>query len=62
MDYERAVSKANQSARKQGEEYFVVFESGEYHIASVVDLDTFFYGISDNHILYSTTEDCSNAN
>ena len=62
MDYERAVSKARQSARRQGEERFVVFEAGEYHVATAEDLDTFFMGLSDNQILYSTTEDTSNAN
>lgn len=35
---------------------FVVFESGEYHVATDGDLDTWFAGIADRNILYCTAD------
>lgn len=57
---DKAVKQAVKSAKNSGEERFVVFESGEFHIASAVDLDTFFMGLSDNQIKFSTADDYAN--
>jgi hypothetical protein len=51
-----AISWADRAARINGEIRFVVRESGEYHVASESDLDTWFAGISDNNILYCTAD------
>jgi len=54
MTYTQAQEKAIRLARKHDRDYFVVIEAGEYQVADDLDLDTFFCGISQNHILYCT--------
>ena len=54
MTYKQAQEKAHRLARKHDRDYFVVIEAGEYQVADDLDLDTFFCGISQNHILYCT--------
>jgi hypothetical protein len=48
-----AFSTLSQSARyamqlseKNAEDYYVIFEDGEYHVASDYDLETYFLGSS----------------
>jgi hypothetical protein len=51
------IRAANTLSIKNKKTYFVVFEpdhTGDYHVASEFDLDTWFAGISDNHIMYCT--------
>jgi hypothetical protein len=54
MTFQQAVVKAERIAKSANETRFVIRESGEYHVASDEDLDTFFAGISDSNILYAT--------
>jgi hypothetical protein len=35
---------AMQLAEKNAEDYYIVFENGEYHVASDYDLETYFCG------------------
>jgi hypothetical protein len=49
------MARANNLA-KDGTMRFVVFEAGEYHVATEFDLDTWFVGISDRNILYCTAD------
>lgn len=51
-----AIAKANRLAKKNDREYFVVREAGEIDVCSEFDLDTFYCGISDHNILYSTEQ------
>lgn len=55
MSYAQAVTCADKLA-KGGAMRFVVFESGEYHIANETELDTWFAGIADRNILYCTAD------
>jgi len=55
VSYAQAVARAEKLA-KDGAMRFVVFESGEYHIATDVDLETWFAGIADRNILYCTAD------
>lgn len=52
MTYGEAVSKADRLARKHERDYFVVVECGEYEVADDLTLETYFGGISQEHILY----------
>jgi hypothetical protein len=54
----QAIKQADKSARSSGEVRFVVRESGEYHVASEFDLDTFFAGIRDDSILFRGRLSC----
>jgi hypothetical protein len=56
MTYLQAVSKAERKAKVNDKPYFVVYESGEYEVASEFDLDTWFAGVQDNNILYCTAD------
>jgi hypothetical protein len=56
MSYIEAVKFAHKRATQTGEAYFVVRESGEYHISNEIDLDTFYAGLSDRDILYCTSD------
>ena len=56
MTLAQAIQRANKAARTTGEVRFVVRESGEYHVASEFDLDTFFAGIRDDSILYCSAD------
>lgn len=49
---------ADRMTEKTGEEYFVVFDRdlGRHDVASQYDLDTFYLGIPDSDVLYSTVE------
>jgi hypothetical protein len=56
----KAITWAEKSARLSGEVRFVVRESGEFHVASEMDLDTWFAGLRDDSILYCTADyDCN---
>jgi hypothetical protein len=55
MTFANAVSKANRLAKKNEREYFVVREAG-YDVVNDEDLDTFYVGISENNIVYCTSE------
>jgi hypothetical protein len=55
MTLAQAIQHAEKRARETDEVRYVVYESGEYHIATEEDLDTFFMGISDRNILYCTS-------
>jgi hypothetical protein len=48
--------RAVQVARAREETRYVVWESGEYFVASDEDLDTFFVGIRDRDILFCTAD------
>ena len=48
--------RADAAARKNNTTYYVVIEGGVYDWCSEFDLETFYCGISENHILYSTDE------
>jgi hypothetical protein len=58
-----AVHHARKRARETKAIRFVVFDDstdpaqGPYHVATECDLDTFFAGIPERNILYSTEED-----
>lgn len=38
----------------QGQPLFVVYEDGYYHVCTDEDIDTFFAGIRQEHIVYCT--------
>jgi len=52
----QAIKKADRLARLTGLEWFVVVEDG-YHVTDVMGLDTYYAGIPDSHIVYSTEID-----
>ena len=54
MTYSKAIARANMLAKKNNRDYFVVVECGEYGVADDFALDTFYAGISQDHILYCT--------
>ena len=51
---EALIERAHKRARRTGEPIYVVWDpcDGEYHLATEWDLDTFFTGLRDEHILY----------
>jgi hypothetical protein len=51
-----ALRHAEEIASKGYGVRYVVFESGEYHIADEIDLDTFFMGLRDQQIVYCTAD------
>ncbi len=52
----QALKRADVIASKDACVRYVVYESGEYHIADEIDLDTFFMGLSDEQIVYCTAD------
>ena len=56
MTKQQAIAKADRIAKKTGEHRYVVLESGEYETASEFDLDTYFLGINEANIVYSTVD------
>jgi hypothetical protein len=44
MRYQEAISVAISRAKKRGEEFFVVYEDGEYEVANNLDLETWYLG------------------
>jgi hypothetical protein len=56
MTREQAIQLARKRAKETDEIRFVVWDCGEYHVASDFDLDTWFVGISDRNILYCTAD------
>ena len=58
-DRNTAIQKAIKESRgygNQGAPLFVVYESGEYHIATDYDLDTWFAGIRQSDIVFCTDD------
>jgi len=51
----QAIARADRRAKETGEVQYVVWEDG-YQVADDVDLDTFFAGISPQHIIYCTAD------
>lgn len=56
MTYSQARVKAEKLAKQYDQDYFVVLEAGEYGVANDFDLETFYVGISQDHILYCTAD------
>jgi hypothetical protein len=52
--FNQAQSVADRYAKQNSCTMFVVYESGAFFVATEEDLDTFFMGLSDNQIRYST--------
>ena len=48
------IAHARKRARRTGQPIYVVWDpcDGQYHLATEWDLDTFFGGLMDEHILY----------
>jgi len=48
------IERANKRARRTGEPIYVVWDpcDGKYHLATEWDLDTYFTGLRDEHILH----------
>lgn len=51
---DQLIERANKWARRTGEPIYVVWDpsDGMHHLATEWDLDTFFTGLLDEHILY----------
>ena len=59
--FHEAVEKAKRLAKKNDKEYFVLLSEepeveGKYAVASSFDLDTFYLGLAESRILYSTID------
>ena len=44
MTYDRAYLRASEIARKRRDWRYLILDCGEYHVASELDLDTYFQG------------------
>lgn len=56
MTFPQFVAKADRLAKKNERDYFVVIEAGEYDVTDDEGLDTFYCGISQDHILYCSAD------
>ena len=52
--FNRAQSIADKYARATKQIMYVIYETNEFFVATEEDLSTFFVGLSDNQIRYST--------
>jgi len=56
MTYGEAIEKAHKLAKMHDQDYFVVIEAHEYDVTDDFGLETFYAGISQDHILYCTAD------
>jgi hypothetical protein len=54
--FNQARAIAEKYARANQRSMYVVYEGKEFYVATEEDLSTFFAGLSDNQIRYSTAE------
>jgi hypothetical protein len=54
--FNQARSIADEYARATNRTIYVIYEAPEFHLATEEDLGTFFVGLSDHQIRYSTAE------
>lgn len=48
---DRIINTAKKAANNQGEDIYIVIEDDTYDYATMYDLDTFYAGIHESHIL-----------